>query len=231
MNLVPILSVIIIISFSLLMTKIASAMLVNTGLSRHTAKFQSRSAFTGVGFTTSESEQITTHPARRKIISNLMLLGNAGIVTVMASLLLTFVHKDEKELAWYYGLIVLVGSIVLLSILASSSRVDMALTRVINNVLSKFKNFQVRDYGSLYKLADGYHIIDLYVRDNDYFAGKKVSDSDLSAGGILLLGIEKPNGSYIGTPESDTIIQPNDLLILYGKEITIKELENRKKQT
>ena len=161
MNLIPILSIVVIITISLLVTKIAAAMLVNTGLSLHTAKFQARSAFTGVGYTTSESELITSHPSRRKIIGTLMLMGNAGIVTVMASLLLTFVHKDEHGMPWYYGLIILGGAFLALSLLASSRRFDLALTRLINMLLSKFKTLPIREFGSLCKLANGYHVIDV----------------------------------------------------------------------
>ncbi|MBL7137992.1 MAG: TrkA C-terminal domain-containing protein [Bacteroidales bacterium] len=231
MSLVPILTVIFIVTISLLVTKIAAAMLVNTGLSIHSAKFQSRSAFTGVGFTTSESEQITTHPVRRKIVASLMLLGNAGIVTVMASLLLTFVHKDEKGLPWYYGVAVLVGAVIILTIVASSNKVDAALTKLINKVLGKFKSFSMRDYGSLYKLADDYHISDLYVREGGWLDGKKPSDARFQQDGIIVLGIEKPDGTYIGTIPPDTVFQKNDLLIVYGREHAMKLLDPRKSKS
>lgn len=225
MNLIPILSVIVIITISLLVTKIATYMLVNTGLSRYSARFQSRSAFTGVGFTTTESEQITTHPSRRRIISTLMLLGNAGIVTVMASLLLTFVHKSEKDLPWYYGMMVLVGSIALLWGLASSERVDRALNRVINLFLPRYTHFSFRDYSCLYRLANGYNLIDVHVRPDDWIVGKSVAHDDLKQRGILVLGIEKPNGEYLGELTMETLIEVNDLLIVYAREAVIKEIE------
>jgi len=231
MNIVPILTVIFIVTISLLVTKIASAMLVNTGLSIHTAKFQSRSAFTGVGYTTAEAEQITSHPARRKIISTLMLMGNAGIVTVMASLLLTFIHKDEQGLPWYYGVIVLVGAIIILAIVASSSRVDAFLTRIINKVLSRFKHYSTRDYGSLYKLANNYHLSDLFVREGGYLEGKTVSDERLKEEGIIVLGIERPDGTYIGDLSADSVFQKNDLLIVYGRENAMKSLDPGKQQS
>lgn len=47
-------SLIIIFALSLLITKIASEALVHTGLSKQSARFQARSAYTGVGFTTSD---------------------------------------------------------------------------------------------------------------------------------------------------------------------------------
>ena len=56
----------LIITLSALITKVAAIALVHTGLSTESAKFQARSAYTGAGFTTSESESITNHPVRRK---------------------------------------------------------------------------------------------------------------------------------------------------------------------
>ena len=80
MSLLPIVTLLIIVMLSLLITRIASEALTHTGLSRESARFQARSAFSGVGFTTSESEQVVNHPVRRRILMVLMMLGNAGIV-------------------------------------------------------------------------------------------------------------------------------------------------------
>jgi len=224
MNLIPVITIVIIIMISLLVTKIAAAMLVNTGLSRHAARFQSRSAFTGVGFTTSESELITSHPARRKIISTLMLLGNAGIVTVMASLLLTFVHRDESHMPWYFGVIILAGGILFLAFLSSSKRVDLALTRLIDMTLARFATFNKREYSSLYTLANGYHVMDIYISPVSEHVGKAISTTSLAQHGIIILGIEEANGQYNGKPEPDTIIKANDLLIVYGLESDVTKL-------
>jgi NhaP-type Na+/H+ or K+/H+ antiporter len=89
-----ILSLLVILSLSLLITRVATVALTYTGMSRESARFQARSAFTGTGFTTSESEKIVTHPVRRRIILLLMLFGNAGIVAVVTSLILTFVGEE-----------------------------------------------------------------------------------------------------------------------------------------
>lgn len=91
-------SVLIVLTLSLLVNRIATAALALTGLSRQAAQFQARSAFTGVGFTTNEAELITTHPVRRRIVMLLMLLGNIGIVTSISSLLLTFINTEGLSL-------------------------------------------------------------------------------------------------------------------------------------
>jgi Trk-type K+ transport system membrane component len=85
-----IIPVILILVFSILINRVASIALMHTGLSRESSRFQARSAFTGVGFTTSESEKVVNHPVRRRILLILMILGNAGIVTGVASLIIVF---------------------------------------------------------------------------------------------------------------------------------------------
>ena len=49
---VSILTLLLVMTLSILLTRVATVALTHTGLSRESAKFQARSAFTGVGFTT-----------------------------------------------------------------------------------------------------------------------------------------------------------------------------------
>jgi len=68
-----IISLLIVVALSLLITRVATVALTLTGMSREAARFQARSAFSGVGFTTRESEQVMQHPVRRRIILLLIL--------------------------------------------------------------------------------------------------------------------------------------------------------------
>lgn len=74
-------SLLTVLNLSFLITRFGSAALALTGVSNELARLQAVSAFTGVGFTTSESERIVNHPARRKILIVLMILGNAGTIS------------------------------------------------------------------------------------------------------------------------------------------------------
>ncbi len=74
-----IITVILILVFSILITRVAAIALTHTGLSRESSKFQARSAFTGVGFTTSESEKVDTW------IKVLILVGGALILWNLAN--------------------------------------------------------------------------------------------------------------------------------------------------
>ena len=223
-----VLSVIVILTISIIVNKIATAMLVNTGLSTHLARFQARSAFTGSGFTTAESEKVTRHPVRRRIIFHLMLIGNAGIVTVMASILLTFVNHNEKLIPWYYNLGVILAAVIILSILSSSNKIDTWITKVINKSLGRYTNMKNKDFNSLYKLTGDYRIVELEVQKGDWIAEKTTQEAKLREEGISILGIERVDSTYVGVPGYETVIHVDDILILYGKEASIKQLDRRK---
>jgi hypothetical protein len=81
------------ITISFLPARVRAVALELTRLEKSKARFQALSAFTGTGFTTRESEMIVAHPQRRKIITILMVLGNAGIISVIATLVLSLVSS------------------------------------------------------------------------------------------------------------------------------------------
>jgi len=70
----------LVVFISFLVIRAAAVALMMTGLDEKRAKFQALSAFSGTGFTTKEAESVINHPRRRRIVTWLMILGNAGIV-------------------------------------------------------------------------------------------------------------------------------------------------------
>lgn len=224
---VSLISLIVILSLSLLVTRIATVLLVYTGLSRETAAFQARSAFTGVGFTTSEAESVVDHPVRRRIIRTLMLIGNAGVVSAMASLILTFVGQ-EQVISWYWKVGILAGSVAVLWAVATSRFVDRQLQKVIASAVQRYTSMQVRDYASLLHLSEDYEIRELLVGERDWLANKRLIDLRLRQEGINVLGVKRTSGEYIGVPNGESIIQPGDILLLYGCAGSLKELEKRR---
>ena len=92
-----IITLLAIVTISLLVNRIATVALVFTGVSKDLARFQARSAFTGSGFTTSESEMMMQHPVRRRIVMILMFAGSVGFVTILASGITGFVAVDRQQ--------------------------------------------------------------------------------------------------------------------------------------
>src|SRR5699024_8131373 len=218
----------IVVFLSVLITRIATIALSHTGLSRESARFQARSALTGAGFTTTESEKVVSHPVRRRVILMLMLIGNAGIVTAVSSLILTFVIP-KSTVSLISSIVIIIGAVGTVWWAAQSEVVDRLLSRMIDKALQRYTSIDVRDYAAILHLAGDYQITELRVQEEDWIAHKLLKDARLSHEGIMVLGIQREQGNYIGTPSGDTEIRPHDVLTIYGKASRFDKLVNRKK--
>lgn len=221
-------SLFLIVTLSILITKIATISLVHTGLSLESAKFQSRSAYTGAGLSTSETENIMNHPVRRKIIYNLMLIGNAGIVTAMSSLILTFV-LPESNTSRLYGFLIIVGGLFFLWFAVRSSWVDRGLSKLINKMLQKYTDLEVHDYAAVLHLKDDFKIIEAQVDSDGWMCNRTLQELDLREEGITILGVERAGSGYFGSPSGTFKMLPHDKVTIYGKAEGIESIYNRKK--
>ena len=221
-------SLFLIVSLSALITKIASIALIHTGLSTESAKFQARSAYTGTGLSTQETENIMNHPVRRKIIYNLMLIGNAGIVTVMSSLILTFV-LPETIASKLYGLLIVVVGMIGLWLAVRSKWVDRGLSRVINKMLKRYTKLDVHDFAAVLHLKDDYTISEAVVDHDGWMCNRTLQQLNLREEGITILGVERKGKGYFGSPSGTFEMLPDDVVTVYGKSEGIQSLYSRKK--
>ncbi|MCA9268044.1 MAG: TrkA C-terminal domain-containing protein [Planctomycetales bacterium] len=224
-------STLTVFAVSLIIIRIATVSLAMTGISKDLAQFQALSAFTGVGFTTHESEDIVNHPLRRRITMHLMLLGHVGIVVAIPSVILSFMNFGGND-AWSSQLPlrfgVLMGGLLLLLILASSRSVEKILWRVNTWGLRRFSKIHVHDYTRLLRVSRNYVISELHVQEGDWLAGHALDQLRLANEGVLVLGIEKPNGDYLGAPRGQTRLEADDHLILYGRQDSLLDLDERR---
>jgi len=221
-------SLFLIVSLSVLITKIAAIALMHTGLSTESAKFQARSAYTGTGLSTQETENIMNHPVRRKIIYHLMLIGNAGIVTVMSSLILTFVLPDTN-ISRLYGLLIIVVGMLILFVAIRSKWVDKGLSRVINKMLKRYTNIEIHDFAAVLHLKDDYTIIEAKVDHDGWMGNRTLEQLNLREEGITILGVDRKGTGYFGSPSGTFKILPEDVVTIYGKSEGIKSIYGRKK--
>jgi hypothetical protein len=193
------------------------------------ARFQPRSAFTGVGFTTVESEAITTHPVRRQIVMLLMLLGNigiaAGVATMMVSLMSTTQSENFASRWWNVGL--LTAGLLVLWLSTASRWLESRLNRMITYGLTHWGKIEVRDYIALLQLRDGYAVTELQVEAQDWLADKTLIELKLPTEGLLVLGVQCAGGGYIGAPRANTRIGVGDTIVLYGPIHRVEELDQR----
>ena len=226
-GIIGIIALLTVLTLSLIITRVATVALTMTGLSEETAHFQARSAFTGTGFTTSEAENVVNHPVRRRIIMVLMILRSAGLVTIVLSLIISFLGSSDDiakigRLGW------LVGGVAVLWLLSRSKTLGRCLERVIDWALRRWTDLDVRDYASLLRLSGEYRVMEVQVQNGDWLAGKNLQCCYLPEEGVMVLGITRGDGRYIGGPKGDTEIYPGDTLILYGRAQKLRELDGRR---
>ncbi|HVM02127.1 MAG TPA: TrkA C-terminal domain-containing protein [Acidimicrobiales bacterium] len=211
---------------SLLITRIATIALTATGMSQPSARFQARSALTGVGFTTTESEAVVSHPARRRIIMALMLAGSAGLATSIAGILAGVVGAADAT-SRLARAAVLIGGLVLIYAASTSSRVDRFLSRVIGRALARFTDLDVRDYAALLHVSGEYEVKEMLAVPDGWITGRTLGELRLRDEGVLVLGIVRADGSYLGVPTRETCIEAGDTAILYGRDGAFAELTAR----
>jgi TrkA family protein len=225
-------SLLLVLALASLITRIATVALRATGLSEDVARFQARSAFWGVGFTTAESEHLVNHPVRRRILLLLMLLSSAGVVTTVASLMLSFAGTSGVRQPVLRALVLAAG-IVGLWLVFSSTWVDRRISRVIEWGLARWTDLDARDYARLLDITGDYAIAEIRIDSDDWLAGRPLADLHLPDEGVVVLGIyhlgNRPpcDGGYEGAPRGDARIHTGDRVVLYGTSEVLVELRDR----
>jgi hypothetical protein len=224
---IGVIALLTVLSVSLVITRIATVALAMTGLSKEAARFQARSAFTGTGFTTREAENVVNHPVRRRIIMFLMIVRSAGLITIVLSLILSFVGQSTENARLYRLLGLVIGTAVLW-LLARSRRLERLMGRAIEWALAHLTELEVRDYSGLLRLSHDYSVTEQHVKTGDWVEGKRLKDCSLLEEGIVVLGITRDDGSYLGGPKGDTQVLGGDTLILYGRSEKLRALDRRR---
>jgi len=220
-------SLLVVVALSLLITRVATVILVATGLSSQAARFQARSAFTGSGFTTSESEKVVDHPLRRRVIMTLMLLGNAGIVASASTLIIGFQRLGAHSVNPGFRILLLGVGILLIVYLSRNGRVDHWLTRAIRRVLGRYTDLPGRDLAGLLDLSGDYAVTEMAVKEGDWVAGRRLGELELRDEGVAVLGITRRDGRYRGAPVGSTVVHAGDILVLYGRAPALNDIDHR----
>jgi len=213
------LALVVIVLLALLVVKIGSSALQLTGVSRPIARFQAASAFFGVGFTTSEAEQVVSHPVRRKIILHLIVAGNIGLTSALATLLVTFMGSSERGLgmtfAWL-GMIAL--GLLVVGLFFNLKVISGPVDRFMRVTLEKAGMSRLIDYDYLLNLQDGFCVYDGEIHERHPWVGKALGEVRPADVGVIVLGIYRDDGEFVGAPQKDTVIQPEDVLMVYGRD-------------
>ncbi|MFH1790895.1 MAG: TrkA C-terminal domain-containing protein [Candidatus Omnitrophota bacterium] len=233
MNLLILLLTIVV---SFIVVRIGAIAFQLTGLPWSLSKFQALSCFTGTGFTTREAELITGNPQRRSIASFLMVLGNAGFVTLIATaanslnpntllsqIQLPFLHKSIPPYAAVWIKIGIIGLVFLVTYrFFNTSRLGDILTDILRRRILKREMVKRVSFEELVVATGGYGVSKIDVCGNSPILGKALRNSELRDHDISVLAIER-EGIITPNPPADTKILFGDKLICFGKTGDIRK--------
>ncbi|MEM7024495.1 MAG: potassium transporter TrkA [Pseudomonadota bacterium] len=210
------LTLFIVLTLSVLVIRTGAVALRLTGLSEEAARFQARSAFTGTGFTTSESEAIVTHPVRRRIIGLLMTIGSLGFVSVLATVVVSLVGASGAEGTMIRQLLWLGGVLIVLWFLLLNPFADRVTCGIIGRLLTTSEGFGGRKPARLLQLPAGFGVVQILVRVSSDLAGRQLGV--VIPEGAVVLGLQRENGAYLDRPGDRETVRPADEIILYGRD-------------
>ena len=217
---ITLLLIIIIISYCIVRS--GAIALEMTGVSIHIARFQALSAFTGTGFTTQETEIIVNHPIRRKIISSLMILGNAGIVSIIGAFIFSFGETGSFNPLFTLIIIVAVAGLYKIAV---HRTVDTKLSETIRQNLRTRLHIEKVLIEEIIHQPEGYGVASVIIVKNSKNSQHTLEDLGLKDNNIIVLSIER-EGSIIPQPASETQLNEDDRLICFGKFDLIRQLAN-----
>ena len=210
------------IFISFLIVRAGAIALMMTGVERPKAVFQSLSAFTGTGFTTREAELVVNNPLRRKIVSILMILGNAGIVAVIISATSSVVMSKVYELPIHF--IVFVLGIYGIYRLGKWRGFVHKLERFFERKLVRFPAFEEGAAEDLLHFLEGYGLIKKTVTEDSQLVDVPLAEWRFRSQDIIILGIERGR-EWIPVPAKyHARVKQGDKLVLYGNLKSLKEI-------
>ncbi len=208
---------------SLFAVRVGATALMMTGLSWDTASFQSYSAFFGVGFTTREAEMVVNHPVRRRIIRDLILAGNVGLTSGLATLVVTLMQTaGTRHLLFVVG-----GVAVCLIILMALSRVGWLqrfFDRAIQRTLERTGMVRALDYELLLRIQHGYVVSEIEVLPDTWLSGRELRVSRPWDRGVIILSVKRNGEMVPGLPGPTDMILSGDILTAYGKEKSLQSM-------
>jgi hypothetical protein len=216
---VGILLIAILVSF--IIVRIGGFALELTGIEPDVARFQALSAFSGTGFTTREAERVVGNKIRRRIVTILIVLGNAGTVTVIATLVASFTQVSGYT--WFFiRLAIIVGGIFGLYQLIMRSGVGRRIPHwlqrpVMNRILGGAPAIE-----EIFYVEKGWAISLVMIKENFKSIGLSVADVT-AEGDMEILAIDRAD-TYLTRPAKEEKIVGGDRLLVYADRKSVKRI-------
>jgi hypothetical protein len=231
---------IIILVVSFITVRIGAVAFQLTGLEWSLAKFQSLSCFTGTGFTTREAELVTSNQQRRRIASILMVLGNAGFVTMIA----TFANSLRPTatstkfslpflppfipsgLIPWINLLVIIVVVYILCRLFTHTDVAKKFTKALKKRIVARKLIKPVSFEELVLISEGYGVSRIEICKGSPLVDCTLAKSKLREHDITVLAVMRGDKT-ISNPSANTKLLLGDELLSFGRLENIRKCPSK----
>jgi len=232
MNVILFLSV---LAVSFIVVRIGAIAFQLTGLEWELAKFQALSCFSGTGFTTREAELVVSNPQRRRVATILIVLGNAGLVTMVATFAnslrpqtagtripLPFFKDVPSYLLHWISLVIIIILIFATYKIFTHTRLLQKLTELLRKQLIRQELIKPVTFEELLMSTGGYGVSRITICGGSPIHNKTLTESRLRSYDITVLAVIR-NERTIPNPPADMKLISGDELICFGKLENIRE--------
>ncbi|MFC1461002.1 cation:proton antiporter regulatory subunit [Verrucomicrobiota bacterium] len=205
-----------------------------TGLERSIAIFQALSCFSGTGFTTRESEAIVSHPQRRRIATILIVLGNVGLVTMIATfanslrpnIALGMLFKDFMPdfvpallLPWVNLAVIAAAVFLIYRIFTRESVANWLRTKTRDRLIGRRLIKQTHIVETL--IGGEYGTARVHIGKESNLAGMSLDNLNVRQTGIVPLMIIRGDQN-LPEPVFETPLEDSDTLVCFGRLADIR---------
>ena len=210
----------LVILVSLLVVRAGAIALRRTGMTREKADFQSLSAFTRTGFTTREAELIMNNPRRRRIVTWLIIIGNAGLIAVVVTATSAVATSSGYQIPINIALLVIGIYIIyrLMRIRGWTRKWD----NFIEKRLIKAKVIDEPMVEDLLHIHEGYGLLRVLITSESPYIDHSLYELNTPESEFFVIGIERGE-EWISHPRSQRKIMEGDRLLVYGVLDNLRE--------
>jgi hypothetical protein len=207
---------------TLVFGQLATGALIATGLPPEAAAFQARSAMSGAGFTTTESESVVNHPVRRRIISRAMFVGTIGTPTLVVTVLMGLIAPGPGSTT-VRALVVVVGVLLVALVVLNRPVRRWLATRGERYARRRLLPVIGGEREDRLHLGDGFVVAAVTVTDAPDLGPRSLRGLDAALPQVRVLGVRRSD-RYIGEPPADLDLAGGDQLVVHARRESIEAL-------
>lgn len=216
----------LVIVMSVLVVRAGAIALVFTGMEESKARFQALSAFTRTGFTTREAEMVMRDPRRRRIVTWLIIVGNAGLVTVIVTA--TSSLTSTTGLWLWINVAILAAGIYLIYLIVKRTPLLEVWQRFVEKRVKPSPFIEEGAAEDLLHFSKGYSLLRIPITQDSPLVGRSLTKANAPKNAFWIVGIERGK-DWISLPRSRKRIKREDKLVVYGELDYLRQVFGRPK--